>query len=45
MKPRPDLDFRARRYLFEKDDFAEASGEYAGPTDLIEENIPHDLVE
>jgi hypothetical protein len=38
MKPLDDADFRARRYLFEKKDFALAEGEYAGPTNLIDKS-------
>lgn len=35
MKPLDDSDFRARRWTLEKQDFACAPGEYAGPTNLI----------
>lgn len=35
MKPLPMSDFRARRFMLEKKDFAVASGKYAGPVDLI----------
>jgi hypothetical protein len=44
MKPLPDSDFRARRYLLDKDDFAEAPEEYAGPTDLIDEGTSQSIV-
>jgi hypothetical protein len=37
MKPLAASDFRARRYMLEKDDFAVASGEYSGATNLIDE--------
>ncbi len=36
MKPLQESDFRARRYLLEKNDFAVAAGEYEGPTNLID---------
>lgn len=44
-KPLPSSGFRARRHLHEKEDFAMASGEYAGPTDLIDEGIWHSIVD
>src|SRR5579862_8924648 len=44
MKPLDDADFRARRYLFEKEDFAHAEGEYPGPTNLIEKSTWHSIV-
>jgi hypothetical protein len=44
MKLLPDSDSRARRYLLEKDDFALASGEYEGPTNLIEEDTWRSIV-
>lgn len=37
MKPLAASDFRARRYMLEKGDFAVASGEYSGATNLIDE--------
>jgi hypothetical protein len=37
MKPLSDSDFRARRQMLENDDFATTPGNYAGPTNLIEE--------
>src|SRR5882724_2778466 len=45
MKPLPDSDFRARRYLLEKEDFGLASGEYAGPINLIDEGTWHSIVD
>ena len=44
MKPLDASDFRARRFMLEKDDFAQASGEYAGPTNLIDEGTWKSLV-
>jgi hypothetical protein len=44
MKPLPESDFRARRYLLEKKDFAVAPGEYKGPTDLIDEDTWRSIV-
>ncbi len=45
MKPLPSSGFRARRYLLGKDDFAFASGEYAGPTDLIDKATWRSIVD
>ena len=45
MKPLPDSDFRARRFLLEKEDFALASGDYAGPINLIDEGTWHSIVD
>lgn len=44
MKPLPDSDFRGRRYILEKDDFAAASGEYSGQTNLIDEDTWKSIV-
>jgi hypothetical protein len=44
MKPLDASDFRARRYMLEKDDFAVASGEYSGPTNLIDEGTWKSIV-
>ncbi|GEM_PF-6258404 len=44
MKPLPDSDFRAKRYLLEKSDFAIASGEYEGPTHLIDKDTWESIV-
>lgn len=37
MKPLDASDFRAKRFMLEKDDFALAGTDYPGPTDLIDE--------
>jgi hypothetical protein len=44
MKPLDDADFRARRHMLEKDDFALASGEYSGPANLIDEDTWKSIV-
>lgn len=44
IKPVNDSDFRARRFTLEKHDFAQASGEYEGPTDLINEDTWKSIV-
>lgn len=44
MKPLDASDFRARRFMLEKDDFVLASGEYAGPTNLIDEDTWKNIV-
>ena len=38
MKPLPMSDFRATRFMLEASDFAVASGEHPGPTNLIQED-------
>lgn len=38
MKRLDDSDFRARRFMLEKPDFAWAPGKYSGPTNLIDED-------
>jgi hypothetical protein len=44
MKPLDASDFRARRFMLEKDDFALAPGEYTGPTNLIDEGTWKSIV-
>lgn len=44
MKPLPSNDFRARRLMLTDDDFAFSSGEYLGPTNLIDEATWNSIV-
>lgn len=44
MKPLKTSDFRARRYMLTKADFALASGKYSGPTNLIDKDTWKSIV-
>lgn len=44
MKPLPNSDFRASRYMLEDDDFALSSGSYEGATNLITETTWKSIV-
>lgn len=44
MKPLDPSDFRARRFMLEEGDFALAPAEYAGPTNLIDEDTWKSIV-
>ncbi len=44
MKPLPSSDFRSKRFMLEKDDFALSEGEYPGPVDLINEDTWKSIV-